>query len=75
MKERQSAAKEAQASTRGDARLLSLPEGVQVLRDEKIRYYWYNQITDTSRRRLWNLMDRCLQLVSNPDFHIWQGRR
>lgn len=57
-----------------DARLLSLPEGVQVMRDSKIRYYWYNQITDTSRRRLWRLMDRCSQLASNPDVHIWQHK-
>jgi hypothetical protein len=57
-----------------DARLLSLPEGVQVMRDNKIRYYWYNQITDTSRRRLWRLMDSCSQLASNPDMHIWQRR-
>ena len=64
-----------QATPRRDARLISLPEGVQVYRDGKIRYYWYDQITDTSRRRLWGVMDQCLQLASDPNIHIWQGRR
>ncbi len=58
-----------------DARLISLPEGVQIMRDNNIRYHWYNQITDTSRRRLWRLMDQCLQLVSNPNIHIWHSQR
>jgi len=60
---------------RYDARLLSLPEGVQVMREGKIRYHWYNHITDTSRHRLWRLMDRCLQQASNTDMHIWIDRR
>jgi|SRR5947209_3267973 len=64
-----------QATPRRDARLISLPEGVQVYRDGKLKYYWYDQITDTSRRRLWRVMDRCLQLFNNPNIHIWQGRR
>ncbi len=58
-----------------DARLISLPEGVQVMRDNKIRYHWYNRITGTSRRRLWGLMDNCLRLASNPDIHIWKDQR
>lgn len=58
-----------------DARLISLPEGVQVMRDGQIRYHWYNQITDSSRHRLWGLMDRSHQLASNPDIHIWKDRR
>ena len=62
---------EAQAARRY-ARLISLPEGVQVMSDGKIRYYWYNQITDTSRRRLWRLMDQCPQLASNTAIHIWR---
>ncbi len=58
-----------------DARLISLPEGVQVMRDNTIHYHWYNQITDTSRQRLWRVMDNCLQLASNPNIHIWRGHR
>src|SRR6266567_621144 len=75
MQERQPAAARTKTPPRRDAYLLSLPEGIQVQREGTIRYYWYNTITDTSRRRLWNLMDQCLQVVSNPDKHIWQARR
>ena len=53
--------------------LLSLPEGVQVSRNGSTKYYRYDQITDASRRRLWNVMDKCRQRVSNPDIHLWRG--
>jgi len=72
--EQQPKTEEAKLATRRDARLISLPEGVQVYRDGKIRYYWYNQINDSSRRRLWSVMDQCLQLVSNPNIHIYDKR-
>ena len=58
-----------------DAQRISLPEGVQVMRDNTIRYHWYNQITDTSRQRLWRVMDQCPQLASDPAIHLWRGQR
>lgn len=58
-----------------DARLLSLPEGVQVMRDGRIRYHWYNQMSLASIDRLWGLMDRSLQLASEPNTYIWKGQR
>lgn len=67
--EQQPKAIESQTPIRRDAGLISLPEGIQVYRDGRIRYYWYNQITDQSRHRLWRLMDQCLQLASNPNIH------
>ncbi len=63
-----------QKAQRYYVQLVSLPEGVQVTRNGKVKYYWYDQITDVSRLRLWNVLDQCKQLVSNPDIHIWRRR-
>jgi hypothetical protein len=61
---------------KNDARLVLLPVGVQILRDNDIRYHFYSRITDSSRKRLWQIMQtECLQLATNKHTYMWKSRR
>jgi hypothetical protein len=58
-----------------DARLIGLPDGVQVMRNGRIRYWYYNRISRESQIRLWMLMNRGSQLAGYSTVYIWQAKQ
>lgn len=51
--------------------LISQPDAVIIMRTGWTRTYHYATMTDTSRRRLWALMDKMPQMVGAPHKYIW----
>jgi hypothetical protein len=64
-----------------DARIAFVPGGIQVLRNGRVRYYWYRELSGESFRRLLDFIDRgCYQKqavneLAGKHVFFWSSRR